>query len=176
MNGRRVRVAAVSGLTLTAPRSRPGERRREPGLDRPAELLVGCAHAVALRRPRVPGDRQRRLHQPAHRRAHGLRRAGEPVPARQPRRADRLRATQCLTDFSLDFERTAVDAGRRPGHDGQLGRRQRRGRRRSSSCSRPTPATRTGRTTPTRSPTRPRRSTRSAARTTTRCHRPARRR
>ena len=75
------------------------------------------------------------------------------------------RATQCLTSFSLDFERTSANTADGPGHDRQLGHGQRPRGRRSRSSSRPTRATRTGRTTPTRWPTRPRRTTRSAART-----------
>ena len=37
-----------------------------------ADLLLGCAYPVAFRRPRVPGDRKRRIHKPAHRRPHDL--------------------------------------------------------------------------------------------------------
>ena len=66
-----------------------------------------------------------------------------------------MRATQCLTDFSLDFERTGVDTGRRPGLTVNSHRRQRRARGVTSSSSRPIPATRTGRTTPTRERMRP---------------------
>ena len=64
------------------------------------------------------------------------------------------RATQCLTDFSLDFERTSRARRRRPGPDRQLGRPSTASRPRSASCSRPTRVTRTARTTPTRWPTR----------------------
>ena len=55
------------------------------------------------------------------------------------------RATQCLTSFSLDFERRSVNT-RPAGHDRHLGLGERRPPR-SRSSSRPTPATRTGRTT-----------------------------
>ena len=37
----------------------------------------------------VPGDRQRRLHEPAHARPYGLRRRREPVPAGEPRSSSR---------------------------------------------------------------------------------------
>ncbi len=42
-----------------------------------------------------------------HGRPHGLRRTVQQVPAGQPRVLTD-RATQCLTDFSLDLERTSV--------------------------------------------------------------------
>ena len=99
---------------------------------------------------------------------------GEQVPAGQPRRAHRPR--HAVPDQLQPRLRAHESANPANGPDMTVnsidGQRPRR--RRSRSCSRPTPATRTGRTTPTRWRTRPRRSTRSAARRTTRCPRPAR--
>ena len=85
------------------------------------------------------------------------------------------RATQCLTDFSLDFERTNdVTSTTTPGPDLTVQSvTSTASRRRSRSSSRPTRATRTARTIPTRWRTRRRTRTRSARPTRTR--RPARR-
>ncbi len=83
-------------------------------------------------------------------------------------RADLVqRATQCLSDFSLDFERTQRQR-QRAEHDGQLGPGRTASMSRSRSSSRPTPATRTARTTRTRSRTPSPTSTRSAPPTPTR--------
>ena len=48
-------------------------------------------------------------------------------------------ATQCLTDFSLDFERTSPNTQGRPGHDRPVGARQRPAGDASRSCSRRIP-------------------------------------
>ena len=85
------------------------------------------------------------------------------------------RATQCLTSFSLDFERQSPNTSDGPDDDGRLRHRERPRRPRSRSCSRPTPVTRTARTTPIRWRTRRRRTTQSAAPAATRCRLRARR-
>ena len=72
-----------------------------------SSLLVGRAFALTVRRACVSGDRQRRLHERPHRRVPQLRRGPEPVAAGDARVVLIDRATQCLTDFSLDFERTS---------------------------------------------------------------------
>ena len=65
------------------------------------------------------------------------------------------RATQCLTSFSLDFERKSANTADGPDMTVNSVTRPP-----SPSSSRPIPATRTGRTTPTRRRTRLRRTTR----------------
>ena len=84
------------------------------------------------------------------------------------------RATQCLTDFSLDFERTSPNT--KDGPDLTVGSVLVNGARRASrSSSRPIPAIRTARTIPIRVRTRRVSSIRSAVRRTIRSRPPARR-
>ena len=47
MIGRRVRAAALSGLTLTG-LAVASAAAASPGLFHPADVLLGCAYAVAL--------------------------------------------------------------------------------------------------------------------------------
>ncbi len=83
-------------------------------------------------------------------------------------------ATQCLTGFSLDFERTS--ANKSAGPNLKLGSVTVNGQPATVRFAQPAyPGDPPARTTRTRPRTRPRRPTRSAVRSTTRCRRPARR-
>ena len=90
-----------------------------------SSLLVGRAFALAVRGPRVSRDRQRRLHERPHRRVPRLRRATRTCSCRGRTFVLTDRATQCLTDFSLDFERTSPNADDGPNMTRQLGARER---------------------------------------------------
>ncbi len=73
----------------------------------PAECSSGAHSLSTLRGPRLPGNGQRRLHERPHGRLHRLRRRRRTCSCREPRGPHPVRSTQCLTDFSLDFERTS---------------------------------------------------------------------
>ena len=111
-------------------------------------VLGRRAHAVPARRPRLPGNRQRRLHQRPHGRAPGLRRRGEQVPARQPRRAHR--PGHAVPDQLQPGLRAQVrEHGGRTRHDRQLGHGQRpRGRLHVRPADLPRRPERTGRPQP----------------------------
>ena len=159
----------VRGARRAMARARLPGRRVTSGRRR---LLRGRPYPVAAGFACVPGDRQRRLHQPAHAGAPGLRRQHEHVPARQPGGPHRPRHP--VPDQLQPRLRAPVrQHQRRPGHDGRLGHRERPPGPVQVRRSRPTRATRTGRTTRAPPPTRRRRSTRSAVRPATRCRLPA---
>ena len=90
-------------------------------------VLVRRPLAVAVRRARLPGDRQRRLHERAHRRLPELRRRVERVPARHARRPDR--AGDAMPDRLQPRLRADVAE--------QQGRPRSHGRHRSSSTAQP---------------------------------------
>ncbi len=104
-------------------RSRRSGRRRRRGAGS-GPVLGGRAHPGRAGLAHVPRHRQRRLHQRAHRRAPGLRRRRQPVPARQPRRADR--SGDAVPDQLQPGLRAPVgepDGG--AGHERALGHRRR---------------------------------------------------
>ena len=133
---------------------RAGLGSRRPGRWRPGAGVLGRrSHPVPARRPRLPGHRQRRLHQRPHGRAPRLRRHGEQVPARQPRRAHR--PGHAVPDqFQPGLRAQVRQYGGRARHDRQLGHGQRpRGRlhvrpadlpRRPERTERPQPASARG--------------------------------
>ncbi len=108
-------------------------------------MLLRRAHAVQAGHPRLPGDRQRRLPEPAHRRLQRLRRGREPVPPGQPRRSHaaldavpdrlqpRLRALEHERDGRSEHDRERGQdqrpAGQLPLRPADLPRRPERARR-----------------------------------------------
>ena len=136
VRARRVRARADEAVRSAARRpsaiSRSGGARTGARSACPPALRAGTARpgafAVAVRVAPVSGDRQRRLHERPHRCLPRLRRATNLfLPGTHVVLTDQ--ATQCLTDFSLDFERSSRESRRRSGHDGRRGARQRSARR-----------------------------------------------
>ncbi len=146
------------------PGARHARRQRAgPGLAGP-RLQRGRAHAGQARLAAVPGDRQHRLQQPAHRRQPDLRRADEPLPAGHERRPPAARdAVPDRVQPRLRAHEHVTPARRRHGPEPDASPRSRStaSPRPSRSSSRPTRATRTARTIPTRWRTRRRTRTRS---------------
>ena len=147
----------------TSRSGRPSVRVATRRVRAAAAACSSGAHTLALRRPRLSRDRQRRLHERPHRRLPGLRRADEPVPAGHPRRPDR--PGDAVPDRLQPRLRADVDDERRdagPEHDGRLGHGQRpAGDVRVRPADLPRRPERPGRSRPAGPPDR-RRSTRSA--------------
>src|SRR6266542_2084679 len=104
MNGRHVRVAAVSGLTLAALAVTPAS----PGLAAPPTCTSGAhtlSHFGDHVYPETGNGGYRSLHTDIH--------MIYDAPSNRFLPGNHVvlsaRAAQCLTDFSLDFERTSVD-------------------------------------------------------------------
>ncbi len=108
MNGRRVRVAAVSGLTLAALAVTPAGAAASPGLAAPPACSSG-AHTLSHFGDHVYPETGNGGYTSLHTDVHMI----YDAPSNQFLRGNHVvlsaRATQCLTDFSLDFERTSVD-------------------------------------------------------------------
>ena len=108
MNGRRVRVAAVSGLTLIALAVTPAGAAASPGLAAPPTCSSGphtLSHFGDHVYPETGNGGYTSLHTDIH--------MIYDAPSNQFLPGNHVvltvRATHCLTDFSLDFERTSVD-------------------------------------------------------------------
>src|SRR6266571_5724032 len=108
MNGRRVRVAAVSGLTLAALAVTPAGAAASPGLAAPPTCASG-AHTLSHFGDHVYPETGNGGYTSLHTDVHII----YDAPSNQFLPGNHVvlsaRATQCLTDFSLDFERTSVD-------------------------------------------------------------------
>ncbi len=147
-----------------AERHREGSAPRRPPPARPARARSsqpGDRVWPELGNGGYQSDPQRRLHQ--------LRRRHQQVPAGHARRADaEVDAVPERVQPGLRSQEQHLEHGGRAGlgHDGPVDHDRRRPGHVRASCSRPTPATRTGRTIPTRS--------RTPRRTPTRCRRPTR--
>ena len=108
MNDRRVRVAAVSGLTLAALAVTPAGAAASPGLAAPPTCASG-AHTLSHFGDHVYPETGNGGYTSLHTDIHMI----YDAPSNQFLPGNHVvlsvRATQCLTDFSLDFERTSVD-------------------------------------------------------------------
>ena len=108
MNGRGVRAAAASGLTLTAVVVIPGVAAVPPGLATPATCVSG-GHTLSHFGDHVYPETGNGGYTSLHTDVHMI----YDAPGNQFLPGNHVvltvRATQCLTDFSLDFERTSVD-------------------------------------------------------------------
>jgi hypothetical protein len=108
MNRRRVWVAALSGLTLTALAIAPANVAAAPGPNGPPNCSSGArtlSHFGDHVYPETGNGGYTSLHTDVH--------LIYDAPSNQFLRGNHVvltaRATQCLTDFSLDFERRGVD-------------------------------------------------------------------
>src|SRR6476469_1944484 len=108
MNRRRVWVAALSGLTLTALAVAPASVAAAPGPNGPTNCSSGArtlSHFGDHVYPETGNGGYTSLHTDVH--------LIYDAPANQFLPGNHVvltaRATQCLTDFSLDFERRGVD-------------------------------------------------------------------
>ena len=113
MNRRRVWVAAASGLTLIALAVAPANVAAEPGSNGPPNCSSGArtlSHFGDHVYPETGNGGYTSLHTDVHMvydaKANQFLRGNHVVLT--------VRATQCLTDFSLDFERRGVDANGGP--------------------------------------------------------------
>ena len=114
-------VTAERHLQIGPRRAVAARPRRRPAR---ARLFVRRALAVVVRGPRLSGDRQRRLHEPAHRRLPQLRRRDQPVPAGDARRPHR--PGDAVPDGLQPRLRADVSEHEgRPEHDRRLGARER---------------------------------------------------
>jgi hypothetical protein len=164
----------VSGPTLAALAVTPAGAAASPGLAAPPTCASG-AHTLSHFGDHVYPETENGGYTSLHTDVHMI----YDAPSNQFLPGNHVvlsaRATQCLTDFSLDFERTSVDPVNGP--DMAVNSIVVNGRSAAYKFVQPpTRAIRTGRTTPTHSPMRHHRSTRSADPTRTHCHRPAPRR
>src|SRR5919204_547026 len=107
MNGRRVWAAAVSGLMLSALAVVPARAATAPGSS-PSNCTSG-AHTLSHFGDHVYPETGNGGYTSPHTDIHML----YDAPSNQFLSGNNVeltvRATQCLTDFSLDFERTSVD-------------------------------------------------------------------
>src|SRR6478672_2423977 len=113
MNRRRVWVAAASGLTLTALAVAPANVAAAPGPSAPPNCSSG-AHTLSHFGDHVYPETGNGGYASLHTDVHMI----YDAPSNQFLPGNHVvltvRATQCLTDFSLDFERTGVDANGGP--------------------------------------------------------------
>src|SRR2546423_302384 len=107
MNGRRLRAAAVSGLTLTALAVPSTSAAARPGS--PPRNCSSGAHTLSRAGDHVYPETGNGGYQSLHTDVHMVYDAPSNrfLPGNHVVLTDR--ATQCLTDFSLDFERTGAD-------------------------------------------------------------------
>jgi Peptidase family M1 domain len=108
MNGHRVRAAAVSGLTLTALAVTPVGAAASPGLATPPTCSSG-AHTLSHFGDHVYPETGNGGYTSLHTDIHMIYDAPSNRFLPGNHVVLTVRATQCLTDFSLDFERTSVD-------------------------------------------------------------------
>ena len=108
MNRRRVWVAAASGLTLTALAVAPASVAAAPGPNGPTNCSSG-AHTLSHFGDHVYPETGNGGYTSLHTDVHMVydAKANQFLPGNHV--VLTVRATQCLTDFSLDFERTGVD-------------------------------------------------------------------
>jgi len=108
MNRRRVWVAALSGLTLTALAVAPASVAAAPGPNGPTNCSSG-AHTLSHFGDHVYPETGNGGYTSLHTDVHMVydAKANQFLPGNHV--VLTVRATQCLTDFSLDFERTGVD-------------------------------------------------------------------
>jgi hypothetical protein len=108
MNRRRVWVAAASGLTLTALAVAPASVAAAPGPNGPPNCSSG-AHTLSHFGDHVYPETGNGGYTSLHTDVHMVydAKANQFLPGNHV--VLTVRATQCLTDFSLDFERTGVD-------------------------------------------------------------------
>ena len=108
MNRRRVWVAAASGLTLTALAVAPASVAAAPGPNGPPNCSSG-AHTLSHFGDHVYPETGNGGYTSLHTDVHMVydAKANQLLPGNHV--VLTVRATQCLTDFSLDFERTGVD-------------------------------------------------------------------
>jgi Peptidase family M1 domain len=112
MNGRSVLTAAVSGVALTALAVTPSAAAG-PGPSAPPNCSSG-AHTLSHFGDHVYPETGNGGYRSVHTDVHMIydAKANQFLPGNH---VDlRVRATQCLTDFSLDFERTSVDKANGP--------------------------------------------------------------
>jgi len=119
MNRRRVWVAAASGLTLTALAVAPASVAAAPGPNGLTNCSSG-AHTLSHFGDHVYPETGNGGYTSLHTDVHMVydAKANQLLPGNHV--VLTVRATQCLTDFSLDFERTGVDNN--DGPDDRAGR------------------------------------------------------